>query len=285
MQDILLEIRLRYAKFTKAEKRVADYVLGAPAEAMYQPITVMASLCDVGETSVLRFCRDIGCKGYQDMKLQVAQAVAAQTETGAMAQATGNIALNDSLETLSEKAYTASVQALEETKLHMDAAAIRKASEWLCAAAHIHFYGVGSSMLTAMEAMVAFQHSFPNVHMVSDLHQQLMTAALLTPADVAVFFSYSGASKDTLDIARRARENGAKCIAVTRSAESPLGKLCDISLLSGGRESPLQGGSITGKIAQLFLVDVLYTECFRSVHEVAGKRRAQTSGAVSDRLL
>ncbi len=285
MSDILLKARLCYAECTKAEKRVADYVLAFPGEAMYQSISSLAALCNVGETSVLRFCRRVGAGGYQHMKLQLAQAIAAQGEAGTVSQATGSVSLDDTLESLMDKSHTALAQALEETRLHMQSGAIDAVVRRLCAAPHIHFYGVGGSMLTAMDAAALFQQISPNVHIASDLHQQLMSASLLTPGDAALFFSFSGATKDTLDIARRATQNGAFRVAVTRSAESRLSKACDVSLISGGREGPLQGGSVAGKIAQLYIVDVLYAQFFRVAHDEAAKRRALTSGAVAERLL
>lgn len=274
--DVLLAIRMSYADCTRAEKRVADYVLAAPGEAMYQSITALAGLCKVGETSVLRFCRRIGCGGYQRMKLELAQAIAAQATAAAMPEL---------LSTAIDQSYTALAQALEETRLHMDEDAIAQVIGWLCDAPHIHFFGVGDSMLTAMEAMVLFSHICPNAHMTPDLHHQLMQAALLGTGDVALLFSISGTTKDMLDIARRAADRDAICVAITRSAESPLGKLCRLALVSGGRENPLQGGSIAGKVAQMYIADVLYHQYFSATRDTATARRALTSSAVAERLL
>ena len=63
--NLMTEITSRYSKMTKAEKKVADFVLSSPQEALSATITDLSKLCDVGETSVFRFCRTLSLKGYQ----------------------------------------------------------------------------------------------------------------------------------------------------------------------------------------------------------------------------
>ena len=70
--NLMTEITSRYSKMTKAEKKVADFVLSSPQEALSATITDLSKLCDVGETSVFRFCRTLSLKGYQDFKLSLA---------------------------------------------------------------------------------------------------------------------------------------------------------------------------------------------------------------------
>ena len=45
---------------------------------------------------------------------------------------------------------------------------------------------------------------------------QAMAASVMGPEDVAVLFSYSGATKDTIHVAELAKQAGATVICVTR---------------------------------------------------------------------
>ena len=81
--------------------------------------------------------------------------------------------------------------------------------------------------------------------------------------DVAVLFSYSGATKDTIHVAEVAKKAGAKIICVTRFVKSPLTSYADLVLLCGANEGPLQGGSTSAEISQLFLIDLMYSEYYR----------------------
>lgn len=284
LADILSHIRMRYSAFTRAEKRVADYVLSHPQDVVYFSINDLADACGVGETSVFRFCRDLDQKGYQDFKMHLAQAIAAGSDEAAATQWAGEVSFKDSIEVVLQKVLASSISALQETCNHVNIQDIEQAVTWLAAARGIYFFGVGGSMVAAQEAQNRFMRISPRTHMTQDLHLQFMAAALMSEQDVAVLFSYSGATKDTLDIARQAKERGAKLIAVTRYPKSSLGKLCDVILLCGGNEGPLQGGSMAVKMSQYLLLDLLYLEYFRRTYAESMKLRAQSAAAISGRL-
>ena len=55
--DFLIKVRAVYNQFTKAEKKVADYILQHPKDVLFMSITDLAEACDVGDTSVFRFCK------------------------------------------------------------------------------------------------------------------------------------------------------------------------------------------------------------------------------------
>lgn len=285
MSDIFQTIRGQYAFLTRAEKKVADYVLVNPQKAVYFSITDLAEACGVGETSVFRFCRDLDQKGYQDFKMHIAKALASSSEEATAQQLTGAVDFKDSLEDVVKKVYSSNLKALEETYHLVRTEDIRTAVQWLIDAKTIHFMGVGGSMVTALEAKNRFLRIVPKVHMSSDLHLQLMEASLMDGGDVAIVFSYSGATKDTLDVARIVKEAGAKLIVITRYQKSPLGKMSDLLLLCGANEGPLQGGSMAAKMSQLFLLDLLYLEYFKQTSAQSVERKARTTAAISEKQL
>ena len=49
-------------------------------------------------------------------------------------------------------------------------------------------------------------------------------------------------------------------ILVSRFPKSPGGQLADLVLQCGSNEGPLQVGSVTARMAQLFVLDLLFTE-------------------------
>ena len=62
---ILFNIKTSYSRFTKAEKKVADFVISAPEKVLFMSITDVADECGVAEASVYRFCRKMEAKAYQ----------------------------------------------------------------------------------------------------------------------------------------------------------------------------------------------------------------------------
>ena len=65
----ITSIKSAYNQFTKAEKKVADYILANPRDVLFMSITDLAEACEVGDTSVFRFCKTMDLKGYQEFKM------------------------------------------------------------------------------------------------------------------------------------------------------------------------------------------------------------------------
>jgi DNA-binding MurR/RpiR family transcriptional regulator len=279
--DILLQIRSRYNTLTKAEKKVADYILADPRSMLYLSITDLAEACGVGDTSVFRFCRDLDLKGYQAFKMAVAQSVSADDEAP---KTPGNDTEADSLTDMIRKMLNTCVGALKETSDLISGQQIAEAVRWMADAAHIHFYGVGASMITALDGYHKFMRILPKASMTIDSHLQAMSAALLTEKDLAIIVSYSGSTKDTVEIARIAKSRGARVICITRFIKSPLTSFSDLTLLCGANEGPYQGGSMSARIAQMFLLDVLYMAYYRQTHEQSKANRALTTDSITDKL-
>lgn len=281
--DFLVKMRTAYNQFTRAEKKVADYILQNPKEVLFMSITDLAEACQVGDTSVFRFCKSMELKGYQEFKMVLSLSLNQDEKENN--RFSGDISLEDSFQELARKVLDTNINALTETYALLDEAVFGRAIDCLHEAQRVVFFGVGASSLTALKATNKFLHIEPKVYCVQDSHMQAMAAATMSPKEAAVIFSYSGATKDTINVARLAKEAGAKVICVTRFSRSPLTSYADLILLSGANEGPLQGGSTSGEISQLFLIDLMYTEYYRRYFEVCSKNNEKTSGSVLEKIL
>ena len=280
--DFLTNMKSIYNQFTKSEKKVADYVMANPKAALFMSITDLADTCGVGDTTVFRLCRTMDLKGYQEFKMMLSLSLdsgAGQTE-----QYSGDIELRDDLPTVAKKVLDTNIQALNETYSLLNYQDMDKTIGLLHKAKRIYFFGVGASLLTALKAMNEFLRIEPKVYCLQDSHMQAMAASTMNADDVAVVFSYSGATKDTIEIAKNAKKGKARVICITRFIKSPLTANADIVLLSGANEGPLQGGSTSAEISQLFLIDILYMEYYRRYFDTCSKYNQATSGSVVEKL-
>lgn len=280
--DLFSKIKASYNSFSKTEKKVADYILNHKRDVIYMSITDLADASGVGESSVFRFCKSIDLKGYQELKIKLAHTIDLNNKTP---QFSNEISIQDSTGELAEKLLISNQGALKETYNLIKEEDIVKTTELFKNANRIYFFGVGSSLITAMEARSKFMRITNKTECSMDSHLQIMSASLMTENDVGVFISYSGSTIDTIESARVAHERGAKIIAITRFMKSPLSNYADITLLSGANEGPLQGGSLSAKISQLFLLDLLYSEYFKMTHEESAKNKDLTAKAVVEKLV
>lgn len=242
-------INSHYPSLTNSEKKVADYVLENLEKVIYYSVTDLSIEVGVGETTVLRFCRKIGLKGYQEFKLRIAQNLPDEAS------------LNDSdhHNNLIERIANNTIVTIKNTSAMVTESVLDDAIKLLNEAKSIHVFGVGTSGTTAMDTKTRFLRIGKRVEALTDPHLQAMTASTLTEEDLVIGLSISGSTRDTIESLEIAKKNGAKVIAVTYYLRSPITQLADIVLPGGAKESPLEGGSLSGKMSQLYIIDLLCT--------------------------
>lgn len=78
--DFMMQVRSNYNQFTKAERKVADYLLQHAQDVLFMSITDLADACKVGETTVFRFCKTMKLQGYQEFKIKVSLSIKGEEE-------------------------------------------------------------------------------------------------------------------------------------------------------------------------------------------------------------
>ena len=193
--DLLIKIKTEYTRFTKAEKKVADYIFQNPKDVLFMSITDLAEACGVGDTTVFRFCKTMELKGYQEFKMILSLSLNNTEER--CGQVGGNISVRDTFAEMAQKVLNTNINALTETHALLDEGVFCKAIDLLHEAKRICFFGIGASLLTALKATNKFLKIEPKVYCMQDSHMQTMVASTMSENEVAILFSYSGATKDT----------------------------------------------------------------------------------------
>ena len=80
--NLLHHIAQSLSLLRKSEVKVANYVLHDPAAVMHISMADLAAEVGVSEPTIVRFCRAVGCQGFQDLKLKLAQSLAAGATFG-----------------------------------------------------------------------------------------------------------------------------------------------------------------------------------------------------------
>ena len=254
--DILERIHAAYYQLTAAERKVSDYILGYPDQIQYMSISQVADECGVAEATISRFCRNLGLKGFQSFKLEIARHAATTASLSAQKRARqGKANLSKTI-----AIRKASYEAIQQTLELVNPAEISKAVTLFENASCVVCMGSGGSMITAQECTHLFSTVCNKFFSVSDSHLQLSYVATLKPTDTIVLFSYSGATKNGIAVLELAKSRGIHTVLITRYPKSPAAELADIVLCCGSNESPFQFGSIPARVAQLVLLDVIFHE-------------------------
>lgn len=267
-----LKIKSYYNSLTKTEKKAADYIVANLNDIIYCSVTELAEKADVGETTVLRLCRKIGFSGFQDFKL-------------ALAQESVMMAAEEEIEqSVINKTSSIHLKVLEESRQLLEEEQVERAVQTILSSQNTVFFGVGSSGLTALEAVNVFTRIGIKCDARQDSHFQAMIASLLTENDCAIGISVSGSTKDTIHNLEIAKKAGARIICITSNSKSPITKLADIVLLTSSKEGPLEGSSIVSKIAQLSVIDTLHSALINKREDISQTARKATAKAVTDKM-
>lgn len=271
------KIRSYYARFSEKEKKIANYILDTPDKIIHRTINEVAEDLNVADATVFRFCKRIGFKGYQAMKIALASEIITPME-----QIHEEITEQDNEKTISEKVFKSNIRTLENTLQIIESDSIQKAVELLHHAQRVEFYGTGGSAVIAMDAYHKFIRTGIKAFAFLDSHFQLMSASQLSKHDVAVFISHSGTNKDTIDILNTANESGAKTIGITSFPKSPISQNVDVALYTSSEETEYRSEALASRIAQLSIIDALYVNLMILNKEKAKTALDKIRSAISD---
>ena len=166
-------------------------------------IVDLAQQAGVSEPTVVRFCRAVGCRGFQDFKLALAQQLASSPSYGQIA-----VTDTDSTREYTHKVFDSTVDTLLKVRDSLMLENLEAAVAAICNAQRVEFYGFGASAAVAFDA----QHKFFRLQITSaaysDPHLQNMSATSLHAGDVVVAISQSGRTKALLDSMDLVKERG-----------------------------------------------------------------------------
>ncbi|MFV0332957.1 MAG: SIS domain-containing protein [Tropicimonas sp.] len=251
--NVLEVIRLKRADLRKSDRKVAELVLADPKRVVNATIGEAAEWAKVSQPTVIRFCTSIGCQGYQDFKLRLAQSLAlGMSATHSVIDGT------DSPAKVSEKIFDYTITSLDWVRNHLDPVAVGRAVDTLAKASRIEFFGFGASGIVARDAQQKFPLFGVPCGVETDAHQQIMVVSNLKPEDVVVVISNTAATLAITETARRARESGCQVIGIIGS-NGPLVEFCDIVLMVETLENTNIYTPTISRIAALTVIDILST--------------------------
>jgi RpiR family carbohydrate utilization transcriptional regulator len=251
--NLLEDIQSRLDTLNKSERKVAEAILRDPTAATRYSIAALARAADVSEPTVNRFCRGFSATGFPDFKIRLAQSIA--TGTPYVGQ---NVEADDTVAEFADKIMLSTIASLDKARQSLDPKALATVIDYLIQAKQINFFGMGGSASVALDAQHKFFRFNIPVMSYDDALMQRMVAAGSQVGDVIVLISYTGRTRETVEIAKVARENGATVIGIT-NPDSPLAECCTAVLGVTAPEDTEVYMPMSSRIIHLTVIDILAT--------------------------
>lgn len=256
MQDtvpLLQQLRNEQNNLSKSDKKLATIVQAEPNSVIHLSIANLAKRAQVSEPTVNRFCHKLGCDGYPDFKLKLAQEISASGQLFVENMSTSD----DSTEVIRKilGSIQTSVQSLNNT---LDPQALEVAANKIVSCKSVSFFGVGASGPVALDAQNKFFRFGMPVIAHTDFINQRMMCSMMSDKDVVVFISYTGRTDAIVKNAQLALECGATVIGITTRG-SPLASHCSLILNATAAEDTDLFTPMTSRIIHLAVIDMLAT--------------------------
>ena len=251
--NIVQESNSALDSLNRSERKVAEVILADPQAATRSSIAVLARAAEVSEPTVNRFCKRFNTAGFPDFKLHLAQALAS-----GVPYVNRNVEPDDDADSYTGKIIDAAIAAMVTAKKSLDPQTINLAVDQLIQAKQIIFFGLGGSGPVAADAQHKFFRFNIPVTAYDDFLMQRMVSAASNTGDVIVVISYTGRTREIVDVAELARESGATVLGIT-AANSPLAETCSIVIEVDPPEDTDVYMPMTSRMLHLTVIDILAT--------------------------
>jgi len=263
-----------YSSLKTAEKKAAEYCLKNPGRVVSAAISDIASGADCSEATLVRFARRMGYSGFPELRMMIMNRSADRIFPYEV------IARHDTISSIVEKVFQASIQALIDTRMMLAAEEVQKAVDALSHSGKIMFCGAGDANLVAMSGFQKFARLGFHAEFTLDFDTQLLHVSQLKKGDVLFCISHSGRTKNLLTIQKIAKGNEATIISMTNFPSSPIAKASDIILLTATFTQNLIGEVMTKRVAELCILEAIYVAVFAGVDEEKQRTLRQTDQAL-----
>ena len=215
-------------------------------------MTEVSEKTQASEGSVVGLCQQIGAKGFQNLKISLAQDLVQPVQF-----IHEDLQPDDGVAAVIEKIFHSDIQAIKDTLSVLDAGAMMKAVDVLKQARRIEVYGIGSAAPIAEDMHYRMLRIGLDCKVAVDSHVQAISASLTDETVATVTVSHSGSTRETVLATRLAKEAGAQTICITNYGKSPVQAYSDIVLYTMAKETKFRTEAMTSRIAQLAIVDAL----------------------------
>lgn len=248
-KNVYAAIQSQYSTLSKVGKRIADYILADPVHITSISIQQMAAELDIAESSIIRFCKIVGCAGFSEVKLLLAKYSPKSVRT-----IFEDLSETDSISTISENVFSRNIDTLERALQLLDFEKIEQAVGVLSRAENILILGVGASGTIAEDFYIRLMRIGIRAVSLTDSHLMQIQASQCGPDTAVIAISHTGKTREIVSAVRTARECGAPTIGITGYPDTSLKEVSDICLELYSPEQLF----VSPRVAQFSLIDTLY---------------------------
>lgn len=217
-------IKMQYASLSKAQKRIANYILNHREAVVHYSITTMAQKTGTVPSTITRFCQALSYKGFSELKVYMEKNLASPLAMDVPIQK------SDTIQVVIQKLMNTFQNAVSDTLRTLDGKALVQVVDAILNARNIVFFGQSGGSISNLFAQQLLLRINILSQTVSGQVDMNLAASTLGKGDVAIGIAYSGEVRSVTEAMTTAKHNRATVIAITANPASTMGKLADLKL-------------------------------------------------------
>lgn len=229
MNNIMQKIEEQYASFSKGQRRIADFITSRYDDAAFMTAAKLGEAAGVSESTVVRFAYTLGYDGYPEMQDALQELIRHRLTSAQRIRLAEGIKPDD----VPRQVLTADMNNIKATIDMIDPEVFTQAINEILSAERVYVLGVGSAAPLAQFLANYLGYICDDVVYIGGSEQDIYERMLrISAGDVCFGITFPRYSSRTVQGMRYAKEHGAKLIAMTDLANSPVAEVSDYVLLA-----------------------------------------------------
>ena len=265
MAEVYQRVAEKLPNMSKAQEKIAKYILSHPNSTPFLTVEKLAKLSGVSIATVTRFVIFLGYSGYPEFLKDTQQSMPQQVNNSERIKL--GVEKNFSKDKSIYEIFEEDVNNIKTTVESLNVFEIKKCVNLLLNAKRIYIVAKRSSAALAVFLKYYLDLMFNNVIIVENIEQMPKQINKDCGEDVIIGISFDKYSRSTVEIFSHLKRKGATTIAITDNMLSPLVPYADVTLAAISKGSK----SIESFVAPLSLINALIVsiecekeDCFAS---------------------
>ena len=232
---------------TESEKEVLRFLINQTREAVEMDIHTMAKKCFCSPATIVRICKKNGFSGFKELKQALWNDMNFSKQ---LMQVNLDAPSGEKIPNIVANVLNTNIMAIQNIYNLLDFDELDRIVALLLSQRYVYLYGIGASFLVAKDFQQKLERINKRTFLYEDIHLQLISSAIIV--------SYSGITKEIIEIAQNVKMCGGKIIAITKYGTNKLSSMSDFNLFVPMLEKPLRVGASSSRVSQLSVVDIVY---------------------------
>lgn len=280
---MLIVNQIENTHFSKTEREIVDYIIDQGMNIEKMSANEIARNTFTSAPLLVRIAKKLGYSGFNEFKSAYLKELAYMLEETDV-DASIPFLLSDDLMTITKNIALLEKETIQDTEQLNHHDELQHAIRLLEDAKKIDVYGVLDNVLLAKHFKMLMMYIDKDVQVIDQVTGQKRSACLANEDHCAIIISYSGQTKEMVEVAEIYHKRQIPFISITCMAENTISRLADAKLYLSSREMlHIKIGDFASTTSLKYLFDVLYAGVFSKNYQKNLETKIVVASYVDDR--